>query len=568
VDAIVAMLGVLKAGSAYLPLDPAYPRERLEYMLEDSGAAALLTRTEHLGALPGATIPILCLDRDRDVVERESAEPPAGREAGDGLAYLIYTSGSTGRPKGVMVPHRGVVNLARSFREVLELGPGDRLLLLVSLSFDASVGTIWATLAGGGTLVLPRERAALGGEELRRFCDAHRITAVDMPAALWQHWLDALEGSGGRDLLPALRLVLAGGESVRVEQLRSWTELTGGRVVFVGPYGPTETTVCATLYRAAPEEVARMPDGRLPIGRPVPNARVYVLDEHLQPVPAGVPGELLIGGVGVTRGYLGRPELNVERFLPDPFRPGERVYRTGDRVRFLADGNLEFLGRTDHQVKVRGFRIELGEVEAALLAQEGVREAVVVVRAEAGDPRLVAYAAGEPGLSAARLREGLRACLPEHMVPAAFVLMERLPLTPNGKTDRRALPEPQWGVGAQSYVAPRDRTEEVLCGLWSEVLGVERVGVFDSFFDLGGHSLTATQLISRVREALGAEVTFRELVRSPTVAALAATVSEAGGEEELAIIGRGAAEQLLSDLDSMSEEEIERLLNGLAASEG
>ncbi|HEX7241554.1 MAG TPA: phosphopantetheine-binding protein, partial [Longimicrobiaceae bacterium] len=330
-----------------------------------------------------------------------------------------------------------------------------------------------------------------------------------------------------------------------------------------------ETTVCATLYRAAPDQVARMPDGRLPIGRPVPNARVYVLDEHLQPVPAGVPGELFIGGVGVTRGYLGRPELNVERFLPDPFRPGERVYRTGDRVRFLADGNLEFLGRTDHQVKVRGFRIELGEVEAALLAQEGVREAVVVVRAEAGDPRLVAYAAGEPGLTAGRLREGLRAGLPEHMVPAAFVLMERLPLTPSGKTDRRALPEPQWGAGAQSYVAPRNPTEEALCRVWSEVLGVERVGVLDSFFDLGGHSLTATQLISRVRDALGAEVTFRELVRSPTVAALAATVSEAGGrEEEPAIIGRGAAEQLLSELDSMSEEEVERLLNGLAASEG
>ncbi|HEX7242942.1 MAG TPA: AMP-binding protein, partial [Longimicrobiaceae bacterium] len=242
VDAIVAMLGVLKARSAYLPLDPAYPRERLEYMLEDSGAVALLTRTEHLGALPQAAVPILCLDRDRDVVERESAEPPEGDEAADELAYLIYTSGSTGRPKGVMVPHRGVVNLARSFRETLELGPGDRLLLLVSLSFDASVGTIWATLAAGGTLVLPRERAALGGEELRRFCDAHRITAVDMPAALWQHWLGALEGSGDRDLLPALRLVLAGGESVRVEQLRSWAELTGGRVVFVGPYGPTETT--------------------------------------------------------------------------------------------------------------------------------------------------------------------------------------------------------------------------------------------------------------------------------------------------------------------------------------
>ena len=566
-DAVVAMLATLKAGGAYVPLDPAYPRERLAYMLEDSGAVALLTRTEHLAALPDAAVPVLCLDRDRDALERESAHapPPLGGE--DGLAYLIYTSGSTGRPKGVLVPHRGVVSLAAAFRDVLGLRPGDRLLLMVSLSFDASVGTIFSTLASGGTLVLPRERAALGGEELLRFCEAGRITVVDMPAALWKHWLDTLEGAPDGEILPHLRLVLAGGESVQTEQLRRWAERTGGRADFAGPYGPTETTVCTTLRRATAAEVARMPDGRLPIGRPVPNARVYVLDEQLEPVPAGVPGELYVGGIGVTRGYLGRAELSAEKFLPDPFRPGGRVYRTGDQVRWLAGGELEFLGRTDHQVKVRGFRVELGEIEAALLAQEGVREAVVVVRGEGADQRLAAYVVGEGAGDAARLRDGVRERLPEHMVPAALVALETLPLTPNGKVDRGALPEPQWGSAAREYVAPRDGTEARLCAIWCEVLGAERVGVHDSFFDLGGHSLTATQLISRVREALGREITFRTLVQAPTVAELAVAVAGSEGGEEQAIIGRDAAEQLLAGLDRMSEEEVERLLAGLAAPE-
>jgi amino acid adenylation domain-containing protein len=567
-DAVAAMLAVLKAGGAYVPLDPAYPRERLAYMLEDSGAVALVTRSEHLGALPDTGLPTVVLDRDRKALERESAEPLSGQGDPDGLAYLIYTSGSTGHPKGVLVPHRGVVNLAAAFRRTLEMRPGDRLLLLVSLSFDASVGTIYSTLVAGGTLVLARDRAALGGDELTRFCEAREITVVDMPAALWKHWLESLERRPEADLLPTLRMVLAGGESVRTEQLRRWTERTGGRAAFVGPYGPTETTVCATLRRADPAEMARMPEGRLPIGRPLPNTRAYVLDEHLQPVPAGVPGELYIGGVGVTRGYLARPELNVEKFLPDPFRPGRRVYRTGDVVRWLPGGDLEFLGRTDHQVKVRGFRIELGEIEAALLAQEGVREAVVMVRGEGTEQRLAAYVTGTAGLDAAGLRAALRERLPDYMVPAGIVVLDAFPLTPNGKVDRKALPEPRWGSAGKAYVAPRNPVEETLCAMWAEVLGAPRVGVEDDFFDLGGHSLAATQLISRVREALGAEITFRTLVRAPTVAQLAVAVADAAVEEAPGIIGRGAAEQLLAGLDELSEQEIDRLLNEIAAGEG
>ncbi|MEW5927750.1 MAG: amino acid adenylation domain-containing protein [Gemmatimonadota bacterium] len=567
-DAVVAMVAALKAGGAYLPLDPAYPRERLAYMVEDSGAVALVTRTEHLAVLPETAVPVLCLDGAGDGPERESAQPLSGQGSDDNLAYLIYTSGSTGRPKGVLVPQRGVVGLALSFRESFGLGPGDRLLLMVSLSFDASVGTIFSTLLGGGTLVLPRERAALGGGELLRFCEEHRITVVDMPAALWKHWLDALEEAPAGPVLPDLRLVLAGGESVQAEQLRRWAERTGGRADFVGPYGPTEATVCTTFRRAAAAETARMPEGRLPIGRPVPGARVYVLDEQLEPVPVGVPGELYVGGTGVTRGYLGRPELSAERFLPDPFRPGARVYRTGDQVRWLPGGELEFLGRTDHQVKVRGFRVELGEIEAALLAQEGVREAVVVVRGEGAAQRLAAYLVGEGAADAARLRGAVRERLPEHMVPAAFVALETLPLTPNGKVDRAALPEPQWGSAAREYVAPRDETEARLCDLWREVLGAERVGVHDSFFDLGGHSLTATQLISRVRESLGREITFRTLVQASTVAELAVAVAASEGGEEPAIIGRDTAEQLLAGLDELSEEEVERLLAGLAGDGG
>ncbi|HEU0077432.1 MAG TPA: phosphopantetheine-binding protein, partial [Longimicrobiaceae bacterium] len=303
--------------------------------------------------------------------------------------------------------------------------------------------------------------------------------------------------------------------------------------------------------------------------RPILNTRVYVLADALHPVPVGVPGELCIGGAGVTRGYHGRGEMTAARFVPDPFagERGARMYRTGDRVRWLADGTLEYLGRTDFQVKIRGFRIELGEVEAALLALEGVREAVAAVRGEPADPRLVAYVVGEGVEDAARLRAGRRERLPEHMVPAAFVALERLPLTPNGKVDRGALPDPQWGSAGRGYVAPRSRTEEVLCEIWSQLLGVERVGVEDDFFDLGGHSLSATQLMFRAREALGVEITLRMLFERPTVAGLAEAVADGSASDEPAIIGRGAAERLYAGLDELSDEEVERLLAGMAGGE-
>ncbi len=279
-----------------------------------------------------------------------------------------------------------------------------------------------------------------------------------------------------------------------------------------------------------------------------------------------------MGGVGVTRGYLGRPELTAEKFPPDPFASqataGARMYRTGDRVRWLAGGELEFLGRTDHQVKVRGFRIEPGEIEAVLLGQEGVREAVVVVRGEGAEQRLVAYVVGEGAADVARLRVAVGERLPAYMVPAAFVALDALPLTPNGKVDRKALPDPNWGAAAREYVAPRNRNEEVLCDIWSRVLGVERVGVDDDFFDLGGHSLIATQFIFQAREALGVEISLRMLFERPTVAGLAEAVADGTGEEEAGIIGRGAAERLLADLDQLSEAEIERLLGGLAPGAG
>ena len=536
--AVAAMLAVLRAGGVYLPLDPTYPDERLRFMLEDSGARLVLASSELAGRLPWFAGPVLALEE-----EAAGALDPAGCWGGllppvdpRQLAYLIYTSGSTGRPKAVAVAHQGMPNLALAQARAFGIGPGDRVLQFSSLGFDASVAELCHALGNGAALVLGSRDELMPGPGLFGLLRERAVTHATLPpsalAAL------PLPGPGA---LPALRTVVVAGEACPPELARRWSV---GRC-FVDAYGPTEVTVCATLAPTAGE------GHRLSIGRPLPNMAVYLLAD-LEPVPYGLAGELCVAGVGLARGYFGRPALTAERFVPDPFgdEPGGRLYRTGDLGRHLQDGSLDFLGRIDGQVKVRGFRVELGEIEAALAREPGVREAAVVLRpAGAGpvrtsaDERLVAFVVpreeAEPGgervsePAAASLRAALKARLPEHMVPSAFVLLPELPLTASGKVDRRALARLETApAAAQSglespWVAPRTPAEELLAAIFAEVLRVERVGAEDDFFALGGHSLLATQIASRVREAFGAELPLRALFEHPTVAALGRTVEAA-----------------------------------------
>ncbi|HZI16704.1 MAG TPA: amino acid adenylation domain-containing protein, partial [Myxococcus sp.] len=458
-ELVVALVGILHSGGAYLPLDASLPRERLAFMLQDSGARALVTQQPLLSRFSQPPAHVVLLDSDwRD----EDGEPVHGGATSRNTAYVIYTSGSTGQPKGVLVEHRGVCNLVAQEALAYQVGPGTRMLQFANLGFDISVEEVFTTLCAGGTLYLAPLERLMPGAPLHAFLREHGITAVSLtPAAL-----AATEATG----LPALRTVISGGEACSADVVARW----GAGRRFLNTYGPTEGTVVATLTVCEP-------DGRVPsIGRPLANVEAYVLDSGLEPVPVGVPGELYLGGVGVARGYLGRPALTAERFVPHPFsqEPGARLYRTGDRVRWRATGELDFLGRVDTQVKVRGFRIELGEVEAALSSHPAVREAVVAVREEGPTgKRLVGYAVPAPGqtLEVEALRQYLKERLPEYMVPSALVRLEALPLTPNGKVDRKALPAPDASAEARrDFVAPRTPTEQVLAEQWSALLGVAR----------------------------------------------------------------------------------------------
>ncbi|NLG49703.1 MAG: amino acid adenylation domain-containing protein, partial [Chloroflexi bacterium] len=523
-EMMVGLLGILKAGGAYVPLDPDYPAERLAYMLQDAGVALVVTQ-ERIAPRLGEAVRAVCLDRDWPDMEQEPGTNPPHLATPDNLAYVIYTSGSTGRPKGVMVSHRSVVNHNVAVAAKFALKAGDRMLQFASINFDGAVEEIFPTWLAGATLVLRPGGVLPGPSELMDLIATERLTVLDLPTAYWHQWVHDLSLEPGAALPEPLRLVAVGGEKAQRESLIAWQQLPGRAVPWLNTYGPTEATVIATLYDVRLEQWDA--DRELPIGRPIANMRVYILDDRLQPVPVGVPGELYIGGVGVARGYLHRPDLTAERFVPDPFsgEAGARLYRTGDRARYLADGNIEFLGRLDDQVKVRGFRVELGEIEAALREQPGIKDAVVLAREDTpGQPRLVAYLVpkGQPP-AISELREQLGHKLPEYMIPSAYVFLEAFPLTPNAKVDRKALPAPEGRaeVEAAAYVAPRTPQEEMLAGLWAQVLGVEQVGVYDNFFDLGGHSLLATQLMGRIRQTMQVDLPLRTLFEAPTVAALA-----------------------------------------------
>jgi amino acid adenylation domain-containing protein len=532
-ELLVAVLAVLKAGGAYVPLDPGYPRERLAFMLGETGARWIVTRANRQSRLPSHSAAPVCLDRDRaQLATEEDTNLPRNTEP-DNLAYIIYTSGASGRPKGVCVPHRGVLNYFRFSVGAYGLGPADIVLQLPPLSFDASVADLIVPLAFGGLVVLPGSDEARDPRALVRLMREHRVTCLlSAVVTMLGSLVDAARDDG--KVMPDLRLVLTGGEPLPADLCREAVAVLGRQVCVVNQYGPTETTIITTYHPAA---VVPADCTTVPFGRPIPNTQIHLLDRYGNLVPVGIRGEVHIGGVGVTRGYLGRPDLTAASFLPDPFSswPGARLYRTGDLARRLPDGNLEFLGRGDHQVKLRGYRVELGEVEAVLQRHPLVRRAVVALHAGASGPgALVAYIVPTRAADLEshddflnQLRGFLRQTLPDYMIPGAFVLLDSLPLTPAGKLDRRALPAParRHPELESRYVAPRNSLEELLAGTFSQVLGVDAVGVHDGFFELGGHSLLATQVVARLRRALGIELPLRTLFEAPTVAGLARAVA-------------------------------------------
>jgi amino acid adenylation domain-containing protein len=528
IEAVETILAILKAGGAYVPLDPTYPAERLAWMIADSGARVLIRAP----GVPSPPAPSGVATLDLGTGQAAEAILPEEVDAG-GLAYVFYTSGSTGRPKGVAATHRNVIRLVRG-TDFAAFGPDETYLLLAPLSFDASTLELWGPLLNGGRLaVFPSSPSPVPAlDELARTLAERRVTTLWLTAGLFHQMVDARP-----EALRPLRRLVAGGDVLSPSHVRR--ALAEG-ITVVNGYGPTEGTTFTCCHAMREAREAEEP---VPIGRPIANARVYVVDAGLQPVPIGVAGELLAGGLGLARGYLGRPGLTAERFIPDPWGDGERLYRTGDRARLLADGRIEFLGRLDRQVKIRGFRVELGEVEAALMRHPGIAEAVVVVRGEGADRRLVACVVGEP-LPADGLRRFLEALLPAPLIPSAFVFLPELPLTANGKVDRAALPEPAVRRPVRGRL-PSGPVEELLAGLWEELLGVERVGAEDSFFDLGGHSLLATRLVSRIRDAFAVELPLAELFQEPTVAAAAARIEalRRGGEPAAPILPLTAEER-------------------------
>ena len=528
IDVLIAVFGVLKAGGAYVPLDAAYPKERIALLVEDSRLTIVVTQHCLSAQLPPFVQHAVCLDRDCQAISGYSQESPPQVASPDNLAYAVYTSGSTGKPKGVMISHRSLVNAFQAWRESYRLGSDCKShLQMASISFDVFAGDLVRALCSGGTLILCPREFLLEPDKLYELMLRQRVdTAEFVPAVLRQ--LVGYVAERGLSLA-FMKLLVVGSDVWNVWEFEQLKSYCGGITRVINSYGVSEATVDSSYFEGT--QIQLSPGGLVPIGRPFGNTTLHVLDSKFRLAPVGVAGELCIGGLGLARGYLNQPDLTAEKFVANPFckNGGSRVYRTGDCVRRLADGTIEFLGRLDNQIKIRGFRIELGEIEAALSEHAGVREAVVMAReAGPGNRILVAYIVPQPGrlTGAAELRRFLKESLPEHMIPSAFVEMERMSLSANGKLDRRALPTPS-AVRPdleQSFVAPRNNIEETINAIWVEVLKIDRIGVNDSFFDLGGHSLLATQVASRLRKAFEIEIPLRSLFENPTIAELGQTV--------------------------------------------
>jgi amino acid adenylation domain-containing protein len=534
-DLPVALAAILKAGGACLPLDPSVPGERLAFMLSDAAVPVVVTHAALGGRLPNHHASVICLDGDDPGAGVAGA--PAGAAVrrtagGDDLAYVIYTSGSTGRPKGVMLPHAALVAHHRAVMDLYRLAPGDRVLQFCSISFDVSIEEMFPSWAAGATVVLRDDAVATLGRPWLAWLRQAGVTTMNLPTAYWHEWVRDLDAI--REKVPdGIRLVTVGGEKALGRAYRTWHRLAGPDVRWINAYGPAEASIMATYFEpAGDEDDPGWVDP--PIGRPLGSTTVHLLDADANPVAPGTTGELCIGGPGLARGYLNQPALTAERFIPDPFAgvPGGRLYRTGDLARILPDGNLDFVGRNDQQVKIRGFRIECAEVETVLRSHPDVADVAVVAREDTpGTKRLVGYvvAAAGAALTPASLRGIVSERLPPYMVPSVFVILTALPITANGKVDRTRLPVPDLSNRPiDPDQAPATSAEKTLAAIWAQVLGIGEVGVDENFFDLGGHSLTATQVVARAREAFGVELPLHAIFESPTIRGLAAVVESRG----------------------------------------
>ncbi|MDQ1610281.1 MAG: hypothetical protein QOG00_212 [Pyrinomonadaceae bacterium] len=543
-EMVLAILGILKAGGAYVPLDASYPPERLAFMLEDIRAEVLLTERQFEDRFTPHAAQVIQLDTDWETIAAQPAHNPARPSDSRATAYVMYTSGSTGRPKGVCVPHRAVVRLVRE-TNYIELNPAEVFLQFAPISFDASTLEIWGSLLNGARLVLmPQAMSSL--EELGQAICTHGVTTLWLTAGLFhqmvEHQLEELKH---------VRQLLAGGDVLSVPHVQKFLRAANGSTLING-YGPTENTTFTCCH---PMTDGAQINSSVPIGRPISNTQIYLLDGRLEPVPVGVVGSLYIGGDGLAHGYLNQPALTAERFIPHPFaqEPGARLYQSGDLARYRADGTVEFIGRKDQQLKIRGFRVELGEIESVLSRHPGVRDAVAVARKEPdGGKRIVAYVVGAESNAThvAELRSYLKQKLPAYMLPALYVMLDVLPLTPNGKVDRAALPAPESSAATdagENYVEPRDGIEELMAGIWEEVLGAGRVGVFDNFFDLGGHSLLAMRVVTRIRKTFNVELGVRALFEHPTVASLSRHIASAIGGGGTDAEGSGKIERVNRD---------------------
>lgn len=526
-DMVVGVLAILKAGGSFVPLDPAYPRERLAFMLEDAKVSVLLTQRGLVESLPEHGAKLVYLDEEWQFSQHQ--QNPVSEVTANNLAYVIYTSGSTGKAKGVLISHEAIASHCLTVQEYYQINSQDRVLQFASLNFDTSLEQIFPPLIKGASVVL-RDPEALSPQELLAKISDLKITVVDLPTAYWQQVAKEWTGVTDKWTSNQLRLVTVGGEMMLPEYLRLWQKTPMSSVRLINAYGPTEATITATAF-----EVAKFfPDSaKIPIGRPLKNRTIYILDKFCNPTPIGVPGELHIGGPTLARGYLNRSDLTAQKFIHNPFSNelGARLYKTGDLARYLPDGNIEFLGRIDDLVKIRGFRIELGEIEALLSQHPGVLQTVVMARQDnKGDKRLVAYIVlhKEKALTTSDLRQYLKEKLPEYMVPNAFVMLDALPLTVNKKVDRKALPAPtDFHLELETtYIAPQTELEQTIAKIWQAVLGLQKVGINDNFFELGGHSLLIAQVHSQLREILDQDVSIVEMFRYPTIRALTNYLSQ------------------------------------------
>lgn len=520
-EMIVGLLGIFFAGGVYVPLDPRLPKHRLAFMLEDTEVSVLLTQKSLSVELPIHQAKVVYLDLEWEMIAHNSITMPASLVRPENLACVFYTSGSTGNPKGVLVVHQGLVNYALAACKDFELHKSDRILQLASLGFDVFLEELLPTWLSGATVVLRSSNVLISGSELQKLIEQQQLTGMELTTAHWQQWVSELSLTQQRPP-SSLRFVIMGGEMVLPEKLATWQQFG---IPLFHVYGLTETTITSTTYKLS-QSLEGLECSVLPIGRPMANTQIYLLDRHLEPVPVGVPGEVYIGGVSLARGYLNRPELTAQRFIPNPFNQafGERLYKTGDKASYLPTGDIKFLGRIDDQVKLRGFRIELGEIESVLAQHPAVQQTSVIMREDIpGNKYLVAYLVASPDVSPdnSQLHNFLSERLPEYMVPSVFVLLETLPLTTNGKVNVRALPVPD--ITAQpeiqkAFVAPNTSLEKQLADIWGQVLNIKQVGILDNFFLLGGHSLLATRLISLIRDAFQVDLPLRSIFEKPTIA--------------------------------------------------